>query len=131
MSDNELALQEKKELASDREPTAAGKYYVPQTDIYESGEAVIVAMDVPGVDRSALDIELDKNVLTVTAKIDPKKYDGLEPLYAEYNVGNFSRSFTVSTKIDADGIDAKIVDGVLTVQLPKAKEVQARRINVG
>ena len=130
MAERELTLQEKKELAAAEERTEAGKFYSPYTDIYESPDAVTVTMEVPGVEKSAIDIRLEQNVLTITGNIDSRKYEGLEPIYSEYNVGNFVRSFTLSTKIDSEGISASVADGVLTVRLPKATEAVARRIDI-
>ena len=130
MPDNQVALQEKKELAPAEERTQAGKFYVPYTDIYETEEAVVVTMEVPGVDRSAIDIRLDKDVLTITANIDSRQYENLKPIYTEYNVGNFVRTFNVSTKIASEGISASVADGVLTVRLPKAAQALARRIEI-
>jgi HSP20 family molecular chaperone IbpA len=130
MATQEVALQEKKELAPAQERTEAGKFYSPYTDIYETEDAVVVAMEVPGVDKSAIDIRLEKSILTVTGNIDPKRYEDLGPIYSEYNVGNFIRSFTISTKIDSDKISANVEDGVLTVRLPKAREALPRRIEI-
>lgn len=130
MTDKEVALQEKKELAAAEERTEAGKFFSPYTDIHETDDAVVVSMEVPGVGKSDIDIKLDKGVLTVTGTIDSKKYEALKPIYAEYNVGNFVRSFTLSTKIDSDKIAASVADGVLTVRLPKAKEAVAKRIAI-
>ena len=87
-------------------------------------------MEMPGVDKSSIDIRLDKGVLTVKGTIDSAKYESLRPIYSEYNVGNFVRTFTVSTKIDGGAISATVADGVLTLELPKAKEAVARRIAV-
>jgi HSP20 family molecular chaperone IbpA len=130
MAEQEVVLQQKKELAPAEERTEAAKFYSPYTDIHETTDAVIVTMEVPGVDRSAIDIRLEKSVLTVTGNIDSRKYEDLVPIYSEYNIGNFIRSFTVSTKIASDGIVASVADGVLTVRLPKAAEAMARRIEI-
>jgi HSP20 family molecular chaperone IbpA len=132
MSEQEVALQQKRELASSSagERTEAGKFYSPYTDIYETKDEVVVTMEMPGVDKSALDVRLEKNVLTVTGSIDTAKYEGLEPVYSEYNVGNFVRSFTVSTQIDSGKIAASVADGVLTVRLPKAAAAVSRRIAI-
>ena len=131
MSATEMALQqEKKELSAAEERTEAGKFFSPYTDIYESEQEVLVTMEVPGVDKAAIDIELEKGVLTVTANIDSRKYEDLEPIYTEYNVGNFVRSFTLSTKIDSNKIEASVVDGVLTVRLPKVAEALPKRIAI-
>ena len=126
-----LQPQEKKELVSKGENTAPVRYFVPATDIFETEDALTVVMEVPGVGREAIDISLENNVLKIEAKIDPAKYDGMEPLYTEYNVGHFSRSFTLSNKIDQQQISAKLEDGILTLILKKVKEVTPRRISIG
>jgi HSP20 family protein len=66
----------------------------------------------------------------VKGTIDSAKYESLRPIYSEFNVGNFVRTFTVSTKIDSARISATVSDGVLTVELPKAAEALAKRISV-
>ena len=107
------------------------RYFVPATDIFETEDALTVVMEVPGVDREAIDISLENDVLKIEAKIDPAKYDGMEPLYTEYNVGHFARSFTLSNKIDQQQISAKLEDGVLTLILKKVKEATPRKISIG
>jgi len=126
-----LQPQEKKELVSKDETTAPVRYFVPATDIFETEDALTVVMEVPGVDRKAIDISLENDVLKVEAKIDPAKYEGMEPLYTEYNVGHFARSFTLSNKIDRQQISAKLDDGVLTLTLEKAQEAVPRKISIG
>lgn len=59
-----------------------------------------------------------------------KEYEALEPVYAEYNVGHYARAFTLSDKIDQNGISAELEDGVLTLRLKKAKEAVPRRITI-
>ena len=125
-----LQVQEKKELAAKGEKTVPARYYVPATDIYETEEALTVVMEVPGVEREAIDVNIENDVLKVEARIDFAKYEGLEPLYTEYNVGHFSRAFALSNKIDQQRIGANVEDGVLTLTLPKAKEAQPRRIEI-
>jgi len=126
-----LQPQEKKELVSKDENTVPVRYFVPATDISETEDALTVVMEVPGVGRDAIDINLENDVLKIEAKIDSSKYDGMEPLYTEYNVGHFARSFTLSNKIDRQQISAKLEDGVLTLVLRKVKEATPRRISIG
>ncbi len=126
-----LQSQEKKELVSKDEQTVPVRYFVPTTDIFETEDALTVVMEVPGVNNEAVDISVENQVLKIEAKIDPSKYDGMEPLYTEYNVGHFARSFTLSNKIDQEQISAKLEDGVLTLTLKKAKEAVPRKISVG
>jgi HSP20 family protein len=127
----ELAVRDKKELVSRDEKTVPGRYYVPFADIYETDEALCVVMEMPGVEKKDLDVALENGVLRVDGRIDFSKYDGMEPVYTEYNVGHYTRSFTLSDKIDQDKISAQLDDGVLTLTLPKAKEAQPRRISIG
>ena len=126
-----LQSQEKKELVSKDETTVPVRYFVQTTDIFETEDALTVVMEVPGVNNEAVDISVENQVLKIEAKIDPSKYDGMEPLYTEYNVGHFARSFTLSNKIDQEQISAKLEDGVLTLTLKKAKEAIPRKISVG
>jgi HSP20 family protein len=107
------------------------RYFVPTTDIFETEDALTVVMEVPGVGKDAIDITTENDVLKIEAKIDPAKYDGMEPLYTEYNIGHFARSFTLSNKIDRQQISAKLEDGVLTLTLKKAQEAIPRKIAVG
>ena len=127
----ELAVRDKKELVAKEEKTVPGRYYVPYADIYETEQALSVVMEIPGVEKKDLDVALENEVLRVDARIDFAKYEGMEPVYTEYNVGHYSRSFTLSNKIDQERISAQLDDGVLTLTLPKAKESQPRRISIG
>lgn len=126
----ELAVQPKKELTTKEEKTVPARYYVPNTDIYETDEALTLVMEIPGVEKKDVTVNLENDVLRVEAKIDFSKYDGFEPVYAEYNVGHFARSFALSSKIDQDGISADLQNGVLTLTLKKARQAQAKRISV-
>ncbi|WP_347272919.1 Hsp20/alpha crystallin family protein [Candidatus Kuenenia sp.] len=120
---------EKTEYAGER--TVQGKYYIPATDIVETEKSLIVAMDVPGVKKENVSIMLENNVLEVDAKIDFSPYDNLNPVYTEYNVGHYTRKFTVSNIVDTEKIDAILSDGVLTLTLPKVPEAQPRKIQIG
>lgn len=125
-----LEVQEKKELVSKEEKTVPARYFVPNTDIFETDDALVVVMEIPGVEKKDIDINLENDTLRVEAKIDYGKYDGLEPLYAEYNVGHFARAFALSSKIDQQQISAELADGVLTLTLRKAREAMPRRIAI-
>src|SRR3984885_2282207 len=127
----ELSVRDKKELLSKDEKTVPGRYYIPYADIHETDDALTVVMEVPGVEKKDLNVALENDVLRVDAQIDFAKYEDLEPVYTEYNVGHYTRSFTLSNNIDQERISAQLDDGVLTLTLPKAKETQPRRISIG
>lgn len=125
-----LEVQQKKELVSKEEKTVPARYYMPNTDIYETNDALTVVMEVPGVERKDLEVNLENDVLRIEGRIDFAKYEGLEPLYTEYNVGHFARSFTLSNKIDQQKISAQLDNGVLTLTLKKAEEAKPRQIQI-
>src|SRR4051794_40384451 len=132
MADNKsLEVQEKKELVAKGEKTVPARYYVPNTDIRETKNALLVVMVVPGVDRKDIDIKVEEDTLSVEARIDYGKYEGMDPLYTEYNVGHFARHFALSHMIDQQQIGASLNDGVLTLTLKKVQQAKPRRIEIG
>ncbi len=124
-----LATQEKQELRGE-ERTLPGRYYEPATDIYETPEALVVVMEMPGVDRQHIDVRLEENTLSVEGRVDLENYRGYRPVYTEYNVGHFARRFVISSRIDGQGISASFRDGVLTLTLPKVKEAIPRKVPI-
>ena len=126
----DIKLQEKKELEAKEEKTIPGKYFVPYTDIYETEEALTVVMEIPGVSKDVIDIRLDKDELVVNAQIDMQSYGGYQPVYTEYNVGHFTRSFILNSKVSREGIEASVADGVLTLTLPKEQKAKPRKIKI-
>ncbi|MCG8333777.1 MAG: Hsp20/alpha crystallin family protein [Proteobacteria bacterium] len=126
----DLVMQEKKELETQKEHTTPLKRYIPATDIVENENELLVFMDMPGVAKEDIAVNLEKNVLKIDGKINMKDYSDLKPLYTEYNVGNYTRQFELSNKIDQSGIEAKMEDGVLSLVLPKIPEAQPRSIQI-
>lgn len=127
----ELSVRDKKELTTKGEKTTPGRYYIPNTDIHETDEALTLVMEMPGVEKKDVSIDLENDILRVEGRIDFSKYDGMEPVYTEYNVGHYTRSFSLSGKVDQEKISAQLEDGVLTVAVPKAAEAQPRKIAIG
>jgi HSP20 family protein len=81
-------------LATKEEKTFPGRFYVPNTDVYETEEALTVVMEMPGVGREEVEIGLKDDVLRVEGKIDFSKYGGMEPVYTEYRYCWRSRATT-------------------------------------
>ena len=125
-----LEVQEKKELVEKEEKTIPARYYVPDTDIFETADALVVVMEMPGVEKDNLDVKIEEDTLKIEGRIDLSKYAEMEPVYTEYNVGHYSRNFSLSSKIDRDKITAETKDGVLTLTLPKAQEAKPRKIKI-
>jgi HSP20 family molecular chaperone IbpA len=127
----ELQDTEKQEVAATgAERTRDRLAFVPRTDIYETDEAITLVADMPGVDEDSVDITLENNVLTINGYVEPMQPEGHSLAYAEYRVGDFERSFSVSDQIDREGIEAAVKDGVLYIQLPKITEARIRKIPI-
>lgn len=127
---NEMVVPDKKEVTTEKEHTIPGKKYIPATDIVETEKELLVYMDMPGVDRKQVSINLEKNVLAIDGKIDSQPYSDLKPIYTEYNIGHFTRRFELSNEIDQAKIEARMDDGVLLLTLPKVPEKQPLAIQV-
>jgi HSP20 family protein len=126
----ELQVQKKRELDSKEEATIPARIFVPAADIYEGEDALTVVLEMPGVEKSNVSIQVEDGTLNVEGRLDLGKYRDLQPLYTEYNIGHYSRSFRLSTKIDQSKIAAEMKDGVLSLKLPKVEEAKPRTIRV-
>ena len=133
MAENVKTMEVEKEevtAAEGTERTRECACFVPRADIYEVDDRMVIVADVPGVDESSVEITLEKNILTINALIEPVEMEGFTPVFAEYEVGDYQRSFKLSDEIDREKIQATIKDGVLRLYLPKAAATQARKISV-
>jgi HSP20 family protein len=127
----ELEVQQKRALEKKEEDTVPARIYLPSTDIFETQDALMVVMEMPGVVKEHTDIIVEDNVLSVTGRIDFSKYEKLQPVYTEYNIGHFRRSFSLApSSIDEHKITAEMEDGVLRLTLPKAERAKARKIEL-
>src|SRR3954451_18510348 len=126
----ELQVQKKREHDQRQETTIPASVFVPTADIYESQDTLTVILEMPGVQKDNVDVRVEDGTLNIEGRLDLAKYQGLVPLYTEYNIGHYARSFRLSSKIDRTKIAADLKDGVLSVTLPKAAEAKPRTIKV-
>ncbi|MBW7947200.1 MAG: Hsp20/alpha crystallin family protein [Sphingomonadaceae bacterium] len=110
--------------------TRARAVFRPRTDIYETAEGVVLLAEMPGVAPDAVDITLEKRVLTIVGRGREAVHEGYRQAYAEYADGDYERSFTLSEDIDGDNIQATLERGVLRLLLPKAGPAKARKIDL-
>jgi len=131
MAERELTAKEKQEV-EERNRTRPGRAYVPDVDIREDEGGMSLWADLPGVSQENVRVDIEDNVLTIEGEVDLKQYEGLRPLYTEYNVGRFLRRFTlpVSSRFDHDRVIAHASLGVLEIRLPVAEAAKPRRISV-
>jgi len=102
----------------------------PAVDIYEDGRGITLKADLPGVSRDRLNIQVDKDTLSIEAEAAIDMPEGMEAIYADVRLARFRRSFTLSRELEADKISAQMKDGVLTLQIPKRPELQPRKIEI-
>lgn|SRR5512135_1458101 len=112
------------------ERTKPRRVFKPDVDITERKDETVLIADLPGVDDQSLDITLEKNVITIRGRVQPDAPAGYRLAYAEYEVGDYERAFTLSDEVDKDRIQATIKNGVLKLVLPKAPAAKARKISV-
>jgi len=132
MADTQSMQVEKEEITptEDTERTRDVRCFVPRSDIYELEDQIVIVADVPGAAEESIQVTVEKNVLTINAFVDQVAPEGYSLSFAEYEVGDYSRSFRLSNEIDREKIEATVRDGVLRLYLPKAGEVRARKISV-
>jgi len=104
--------------------------FTPQVDIIEKPDSFVVLADLPGVTQDDLEVTLEKGVLTIQASAKAEEAEGLRADYAEYEVGDFYRSFALGRGLNAEGVEARLKDGVLRLVIPKSEEYKARRIEI-
>lgn len=97
----------------------------PATDLYEDGENYYVRMDLPGMEKEAIDVEMERGILTVSGARKGFAEDGKEEQSFEVR-----RSIRIPEAIAEDDVKASYADGVLTVTLPKREEARARKVTI-
>ena len=102
----------------------------PPIDIYETTDGLVLYADLPGVTAEDLELQVQDNRLTLLGRVRRKEPSNATVLHQEYAVGDFLRSFILSDQVDHDRIQAKLTNGVLRVELPKAERAKPRRIEV-
>ena len=130
MTPQEMTPKEKQELSAGQEKTRPGRHYLPDVDIAEFSDRLQIFADLPGVSEKDVQVTLDNDVLTIQGVVNTGMYDGLSPLYTEYNVGNYFRQFSLHETIDGSAIKATMRNGVLELVLPKVEAAKPRKIEV-
>jgi HSP20 family molecular chaperone IbpA len=129
--DQTMEMQKQEAVPTeDQERTRSRRCFVPKADIYETDQEIVVLADIPGANEKTVEITLEKSVLTINAFIDPVRANGFELAYAEYEEGDYQRSFHLSNEINQDKIEATVSEGVLRLRLPKSQGAATRKIAV-
>ena len=100
-------------------------------DAYRVGDEFVVAFDLPGVAPDAIELDVERNVLTVTAERRPThETEHVEMQVAERPLGMFSRQLFLGDTLDAEDISAHYDSGVLTLRIPVAPQAKPRKIEI-
>ncbi|MFH9138047.1 Hsp20/alpha crystallin family protein [Streptomyces sp. NPDC017524] len=101
-------------------------------DAYREGDEYVVAFDLPGVPPDAIDIDVERNMLTVKAERRPAVNDDhVQMELSERPLGVFSRQIVLADSLDTEQIDAHCEAGVLTLRIPIAERAKPRKIAIG
>jgi HSP20 family protein len=125
-----IATQQQNETAGSAEQVQRKVQYVtPLADVESGKQGYTMRLEMPGVDKSGLEITLDQGELTILGHRHPKEISGV-PVYREIQGRDFRRVYELDSAIHTAGITARLEDGVLTLTLPKAENVEPRKITV-
>jgi HSP20 family protein len=105
-------------------------YFVPATDIYETGDELVLVADLPGVKAEDLEVTLEDNVLVIRGTPRAEANPPGDVLLQEFAAGEFYRAFQLPADFDTAKIHAALRQGVLTLRLPKSERLRPRRIAV-
>lgn len=103
----------------------------PAVDIYENQDELMLVVDLPGVGPDQLEVDLEKDTLTIIGRRPQNVPEGARVLGGQFFGWDFKRQFTVPAEIDQERIKADLKDGVLEVRLPRHERTKPRRIQIG
>jgi HSP20 family protein len=110
-------------------PLLDGGAWSPPVDIEEQDDAYLIEAELPGVKREDIEIELVGDELTISGEIKERERQGILRRRTR-RVGRFEYHVRLPERVDPEGVNAQLSDGVLTVRVPKSEQAQRRRIEV-
>jgi len=131
MTEKEIEKREKREVSHTgaEQMVDAGSAYSPDVDIYLSEDELFLAVDLPGVEKGAVNIEIDENnhlvIKAQTGVSEPER-----SVLRQFNIGNYYRAFQIGEEFDKDKVNAKLENGLLEVRIPKREEAKPKRIAI-
>lgn len=111
-------------------PQESGRVWRPGVDLFESEEALTLQVDLPGVERASLDVQLTGDELVVKGERKAVVPEQAACVHSERPYGQFQRAFKIGIPVQNNAVEAVYRDGVLTVRVPKAETVKPRKIEV-
>jgi HSP20 family molecular chaperone IbpA len=102
----------------------------PRVDVFEDAHGITLRAEMPGVSKDRLNVQADRNGLSIEGDVSIEMPAGMQALYADVQATRFRRTFTLSGELDTDRIEAQLKDGVLTLHLPKIPALKPRRVAI-
>ncbi|HXF02664.1 MAG TPA: Hsp20/alpha crystallin family protein [Arthrobacter sp.] len=99
-------------------------------DAWREGDQFVVELDLPGVDPSTIDLDVERNVLTIGAERKSKIDDGKDVVAAERPSGTFSRQLVLGDTLDTENVTASYEAGVLALRIPIREQAKPRKIEI-
>lgn len=102
----------------------------PAVDIFEDEGGITLHADMPGISKDRLSVKVDGDTLTIEGDAEIPMPEEMESLYADVRATHYRRSFTLSSEMDAEKVEANLKHGVLTLRIPKREEHKPKKIEV-
>ncbi len=126
----EVALVRRGNDALARRMEPLEDFVTPAADIYETADAFVLKVDMPGVQKESISVQIEPGELQIKGLIAQLFKEPSNLVYSEMRKASFYRKFNVGNGIDADKIDANFDDGVLTLTLQKNESIKVREIPI-
>ncbi len=130
MSESKEMTQAQEKTVAKREEARPEVVLRPAVDVYENKEGVTLKADLPGVSPETLDVKVDNEELVIEGSVNLDVPENMEARYAEIQSSRYRRSFSLSSDLDIDKVEAELKNGVLTLRIPKREELKPRKITV-
>lgn len=102
----------------------------PRASLRDEGERLVLRAELPGYEEGDLDVSLERDVLTLRGAHEVDVPEGFQARHRERRGVRFTRTFTLPVPVEADGAEARLEDGVLTLTLPKAASARPTKVTV-
>ncbi len=102
----------------------------PVADIYETADAFVIKMDMPGAVKNSISVTVEPGILAVTGKIEPYTRENGKLVYSEIRRQTYARRFNLGGGVETGNIEAQFENGVLGITIPKTESIKAREIKI-
>jgi HSP20 family protein len=129
MGANSLTERSDERNVKSREETRSNeKYSTPAVNIIETEEGLTLTADIPGASKDALDVNVEKGILTINAPVSWSMPGN--PIYTEFELASYYRQFSIPESLNHEKAQAHMANGILTLRVPKAEAAKPRKIEI-